>query len=115
MRADTVDEPGRASRARWMWLGVVLLVAGLCGHLFAAQAIAGRGLPERGHHSFFVKPYVAYRDHLGGFILLTAVTAVILWLLGRKLWRGRPDITVLLLGAVQALAGGVIYLNRYNV
>ena len=84
-----------------MWLGIVLLIGGLCGHLCAAGAIGGY--------------YVAYKDHIVGFVLLTAVAAVILLPLGRKFWRGRSDITVFLLGLVQALAGFLIYLNRYHV
>jgi len=31
------DTPSR----RWIWLGVLLLVIGLLGHLFAARAIGG--------------------------------------------------------------------------
>ena len=91
---------GRGSRLR-MWLGVVLLAAGLSGHLFAARAIGGY--------------YVAYRDHIFGFLLLTAVSGAILAALGWRFWRGRHDITVLILGVVQAILGLVIYLNRFNI
>ena len=99
MQAD--EERSGARRALWMWLGVLLLIAGLCGHLFAARAIGGY--------------YVAYKDHIVGFVILTSIAALILWPLGRKFWRGRSDITVFLLGAVQAIAGFLIYLNRYHV
>ncbi len=71
------------------------------GHLFAARAIGGY--------------YIAYRDHIFGFVLLTALTGVIIVALGRRFWRGRHDITVLILGVVQAVFGFVIYLNRFNV
>ena len=93
-----------ADRARGnllMWLGVVLLAAGLSGHLFAAHAIGGH--------------YIAYRDHIFGFVLLTLVAGLIVVPLGRRYWRGRHDITVLILGVVQAIIGFVIYLNRFNV
>jgi len=84
-----------------MWLGGALLVAGLSGHLFAADAIGGH--------------YIAYRDHLLGFVILTLVAGLIIVLLGRRFWRGRHDLTVLILGVVQAIIGFVIYLNRFNV
>ena len=84
-----------------MWLGGVLLAAGLSGHLFAAVAIGGH--------------YIAYRDHIFGFVFLTLVAGVVLVLLGRRYWRGRHDVTVLILGVVQAVIGFVIYLNRFNV
>jgi uncharacterized membrane protein (UPF0136 family) len=84
-----------------MWLGLALLAAGLSGHLFAAQAIGGY--------------YIAYRDHIFGFVLLTVVTGAIIAALGWRFWRGRHDITVFILGVVQAVLGFVIYLNRFNV
>jgi hypothetical protein len=84
-----------------MWLSVVLLAAGLSGHLLAAQAIGGY--------------YVAYRDHIFGFVLLTVVAGAILVALGRRFWRGRHDVTVLILGTVQAILGLVVYVNRFKV
>lgn len=84
-----------------LWVGVVLLAAGLCGHLFAAQAIGGH--------------YAAYRDHIFGFVLLTIVAGAIIATLGWRFWRGRYDITVLILGAAQAIIGFAIYLNRFNI
>jgi len=84
-----------------MWLGVALLAAGLSGHLFAAVAIGGH--------------YIAFRDHIFGFVFLTLVAGLIIVLLGRRFWRGRHDLTVLILGVVQAIIGFVIYLNRFNV
>ena len=45
--------PGTARR-HWTWLGAILLGLGLLGHLLAARAIGGT--------------FVAYRDHILGFI-----------------------------------------------
>jgi heme/copper-type cytochrome/quinol oxidase subunit 4 len=84
-----------------MWLGVVLLAAGLSGHLLAARAIGGY--------------YLAYKDHILGFVLLTIVTGAIIAPLGWRFWKGRHDITVLALGAVQAIIGLVIYVNRFHI
>src|SRR5947209_4884462 len=90
-----------AARRKWRWLGLVLLALGLLGHVLAAQAIGGSR--------------VAYRDHLLGFVGLTVVTGAIIGLLGRRLWRGRGDFSVLILGIVQALLGLVVYINRFSV
>ncbi|MGH7694022.1 MAG: hypothetical protein ACRENH_03530 [Gemmatimonadaceae bacterium] len=84
-----------------MWLGIVLLAAGLSGHLFAARAIGGY--------------YIAYRDHIFGFVFLTVVGALIIAPLGWRFWRGRHDITVLILGVVQAVLGSIVFINRFNV
>jgi uncharacterized membrane protein (UPF0136 family) len=84
-----------------MGLGIALLVAGLCGHLFAAHAIGG-----------YTK---AYTDHILGFGLLTVVSALIIAALGWRFWKGRHDISVLILGALQAIVGLVIYINRFKV
>ena len=92
---------GRSRSALYTWLGVVLLVAGLSGHLFAAQAIGGY--------------YIAYRDHIGGFVLSTIVFGLIIAALGWRFWRGRHDITVLTLGIVQAIGGLLVYINRFNI
>jgi hypothetical protein len=92
---------GRTGSRFRMWLGIVLMAAGLSGHLFAAQAIGGY--------------YIAYRDHVGGFVGLTIVSGLIIALLGRRFWRGRHDITVLIIGAVQAVGGLLIYINRFNI
>jgi len=96
----TIAAAGTASRLR-MWLGVTLLGAGLLAHLLSAQAIGGH--------------YVAYRDHIFGFVLLTVVAGVIIAGLGWRFWRGRHDITVLALGLVQAILGFVVWLNRFSV
>ena len=98
--ANAVSGAGRRSHL-WMWLGIVLLAAGLSGHLFAARAIGGY--------------YVAYRDHIFGFVLLTVVTGAIIAALGWRFWRGRHDISVLILGVVQVIFGVFIYINRFNI
>jgi uncharacterized membrane-anchored protein len=97
MRADAADR----ARPLWMWLGSALLLAGLLGHLLAARAIGGY--------------YVAYRDHIVGFVILTAVTGVVIAGLGWRFWKGRHDITLAILGVVQAITGLLIYINRFNI
>ena len=86
---------------RRIGIGVLLLVAGLLGHLFAARAIGGS--------------YVAYRDHIFGFVLLSLVTGAVIAGLGWRFWRGRHDISLLILGVLQALLGFVIYLERFHI
>jgi len=82
-------------------LGLLLLIAGLSGHLFAAQAIGGY--------------FIAYRDHILGFTILTLASLAIVVPLGRWLWKGRGDLTVLIVGALQAVIGLVIYIERFHV
>lgn len=89
-----------ASRRR-IWLGVVLLAAGLLGHVLAAQAIGGSQM--------------AYTHHIGGFIFLTLVSVALVGGLSWKFWRGRHDITLLIVGAVQALLGLIIYIERFRI
>ena len=91
---------GTASRVR-IWLGVVLLAAGLLGHLLAARAIGGS--------------YHAYRDHVFGFFLILAVTGAIVAALGWRFWRGRRDVTLVAIGAIQALFGLFVYVERFRV
>ena len=88
------------SRLR-IWLGLALLGAGFLGHYFAAQAIGGS--------------YVAYRDHIAGFVGLSVVSGAIIAGLGWRFWRGRHDITLLALGILQALLGLVVYVERFRV
>ncbi|HYU52018.1 MAG TPA: hypothetical protein VEK37_03705 [Gemmatimonadaceae bacterium] len=85
----------------WIWLGVILLVIGLSGHLLAARAIGGY--------------YIAYRDHIAGFLLLTVVSGAIVAALGCRFWKGRHDITLLIVGALQTILGIVIYINRFHI
>ncbi len=92
--------PGAGSRAR-VALGIVLVGAGLLGHLLAARAIGGT--------------YVAYRDHMLGFGVFALVSGAIVAALGWRFWRGRPDITVLTFGILQALLGLVAYVTRFSV
>ena len=86
---------------RLIWLGALLLVVGFLGHYFAARAIGGS--------------YVAFRDHIGGFFLILVVTGAIIAGLGWKFWRGRNDITLLIVGIVQAVFGVIVYIGRYHV
>jgi len=58
---------------------------------------------------------VAYRDHIFGFVILSLVSGAVIAGLGWRFWRGRHDITVLILGMLQALLGLVIYLERFHV
>jgi len=90
-----------AVRSRRIWIGALLLAAGLLGHLLAAQAIGGS--------------YVAYRDHIFGFVFLSLVSGAVIAGLGWRFWRGRHDITLLILGVVQALLGFVVYLERFRI
>ena len=82
-------------------LGVLLLVVGFLGHYFAARAIGGS--------------YIAYRDHIFGFFLILLVTGLIIAGLGWRFWKGRHDITLLIVGAVQALFGVWVYMERFSV
>ena len=90
------------TRQQRIWLGVVFIVVGFLGHFFAARAIAG-GNPR------------AYPDHIGGFFLILLVTGAIIAGLGLRFWKGRRDITVLIIGVVQALFGIVIYIRRFDL
>jgi hypothetical protein len=92
--------PTAGSRAR-IWLGIVLIAAGCLGHLLAARAIGGS--------------YVAYRDHMVGFVGFALITGAIIAGLGRRFWRGRTDITVLTIGVLQALFGLFVYIERFNI
>lgn len=87
--------------ARLLLLGLILLVVGFLGHFFAARAIGGT--------------YLAYRDHMLGFVGLTLVSAVIVWLLGMRFWKGRHDITLLIVGVIQAIVGILVYNSRFSV
>jgi uncharacterized membrane protein (UPF0136 family) len=91
----------RMLNRNWIWLGVILTVVGFLGHFFAARAIGGS--------------YVAFRDHIAGFFLILVVTGAIIAGLGWRFWKGRKDITVLIIGVVQALFGIAIYMMRFHV
>ena len=83
------------------WIGIACLAAGLLGHVLAAQAIGGT--------------FIAYRDHLLGFVLLTAVFGGLTAMIGRRFWRPHPEWTVLAVGVVQALFGVYVYIERFSV
>jgi hypothetical protein len=85
---------------RLTWLGVLLIVVGFLGHFFAARAFG---------------TYIYYRDHIAGFFLILLVTGSIIAGLGWKFWKGRNDITVFVIGLVQAIFGIAIYLMRYHI
>ena len=89
------------SRPLWSWLGVELLCVGFLGHFLAARAIGGT--------------YIAYRDHILGFFLILVVTGAIIAGIGWRFWKGRNDITLLIIGAVQALLGVMVYIQRFSV
>ena len=93
----TTDPGGRIR----IWLGVVLLGAGLLAHLLAAQAIGGT--------------HLAYRHHIFGFVGLTLISGAIIAGLGWWFWKGRHDITLLSLGILQALIGLLVYIERFSV
>lgn len=93
------DSP-TATKPLYTWLGVILIAVGFFGHFFAARAFG---------------TYIYYRDHIFGFFLILVVTGSIIAVLGWRFWRGRKDITVLIIGVVQAAIGIAIYLNRYHI
>jgi hypothetical protein len=88
-------------KPHWTLLGVLLLGVGLLLHLLSARAIGGS--------------YVAYRDHIFGFVVLTLASGAIIAGLGWRFWKGRHDITLLILGAVQTIVGVMVYINRFSV
>jgi hypothetical protein len=90
-----------STRRLYTSLGVALLIVGLLGHIFAARAIGGT--------------HLAYRDHIAGFVLIAVVSGLIIAALGWRFWRRRFDITMLVFGAVQAIMGVVVYIERFAV
>jgi hypothetical protein len=83
--------------SRLVWLGLILLVAGFFGHFFAAMALGP------GHN--------AWRDHMLGFAGLTVLSAIIVGAIGWRFWKGRRDITLLIVGVIQLILGIMVYLN----
>ena len=94
------DAPSTVRR-QWTLLGVILTLLGLLGHLLAARAIGGT--------------HIAFRDHIGGFLLIALITGAIIFGLGSRFWRGRYDISLVAFGAVQALFGLFVYVERFHV
>ena len=82
-------------------VGAVLVAVGLACHLLAAQAIGGT--------------FIAYRDHIGGFVILCVVPGAVLAGLGWRFWKGRHDITLAALGLLQTLLGIWVYMERFSV
>ena len=80
---------------RNIWAGVLLLAIGLLGHLLAANAEGGRA--------------IHYRHHIFGFVLLAVVSGILVAGLGRLFWKGRHNVTLLIVGALQAVFGLLIY------
>lgn len=95
----TPDDRSPARRMR-MCVGILLLVLGLLGHLYAAHAIGGNT--------------VTYTHHVLGFLFILVVTGAIIALLGWRFWRRRPDITVLTVGVVQALFGLLVAMEPFR-
>ena len=91
----------RPTNQIWRGIVAVLLALGLLGHLLAARAIGGSRQ--------------AYEHHVFGFVLILVVTGAFIAALGRWLWRDRPHITWLAVGAVQTLFGLIIYLDRFHI
>lgn len=82
-------------------LGAILLGVALLLHLLAARAIGGS--------------YLAYRDHVLGFFLILIVSGVVAGIAGWRFWRGRPDITMLVVGVASLLLGVMVYVQRFHV
>ena len=101
MQAPNSSAQTNTNRTMYLWLGVVLLVVGLACHVLAARAIGGS--------------YIAYRDHLVGFVVLTFFAGALLAVTERKFWRGRHDLTLFVLGAVQTSLGVFVYIERFSV
>ncbi len=89
------------TRRKLTVFGFVLLMASLLCHLLSAQAIGGY--------------YVAYRDHIVGFVVLSVLSGALLWGLSRWFWRGRHDITLAVLGVLQLAIGILVYINRFHI
>ena len=81
-------------------LGLALLGVALLCHILAAQAIGGS--------------FVAYRDHLAGFLLLSVVSGLLIAALSLRFWKSRHDISILILGALQAALGVWVYMGRFS-
>ena len=80
---------------------MLLLVVGFLGHFFAARAIGGT--------------YIAYRDHIFGFVFLTLVSGALVAGLGWRFWKGRHDVTLMIVGVLQAIIGIWVYTQRFSV
>ena len=81
--------------SRYGALGLFFLALGLAGHLTAAKV-------EGGH-------VIHYRDHIFGFVMLSLVCGILVGLVGRRFWKGRRDITLLIVGMLQTVLGWWVY------
>jgi hypothetical protein len=99
--ATSAGAPVAKKNLAFVWLGVLLIIVAFFCHFFAARAIGGS--------------YVAFRDHIAGFVLILVVTGAIIGGLGWRFWKGRGDITLLIIGVVQAAFGIVVYMQRFHV
>lgn len=97
--APAAHDPTPANRRR-TGAGIALLLLGLVGHLYAAHAMGGSR--------------VAYTHHVLGFLLILLVTGAIIAALGWRFRRGRADIAVLAVGAVQALFGLLVAIAPFR-
>ena len=79
-----------------MLIAIILSGVGLLGHLLAAHAIGGS--------------HIAYTHHIIGFCLILVVTGAVIAGLSWLFWRRRRDITVIAIGAVQAILGLAVYI-----
>jgi hypothetical protein len=84
-----------------MSIGGILIAVALLLHVLSARAIGGS--------------YIAYRDHIFGFFLILVVSGAIIGIVGWRFWRGRPDITTLLVGVVSVILGVMVYIQRFHV
>jgi len=82
------------------WVGGLLLVVGLLGHLYAAHAMGGSR--------------VAYTHHVFGFFLILVVTGGTIAALGWRFWRSRPEVTTVTVGVVQALLGLAVAVQPFR-
>lgn len=78
-------------------IGVMLSVLGLAGHIYAAHKMGGS--------------VIAYTHHILGFFLILLVTGGVIVLLGRRFWKSSQDITILVIGVVQALFGLLVTMH----
>lgn len=81
-----------------LWLAGLLLVVGLCGHLWAAHVTGGSR--------------IAYTHHVLGFFLILAVTGGVIAGVARVLWRSRVEAPVVVIAVVQAALGAWIALEQ---
>ena len=92
------DSPaGSKNTAYGLWIGIALLFLGLLGHLLTAYHAGNRSID--------------YQHHVLGFAFLAVVSAAVVGPLGLWLWRGRGDVTLLIVGALQSLFGLLVYLS----